>query len=503
MPTSFSSGLLDETQMQKETYHHLHQSVPEDDDFHLAAVREEEGLEEDAAPVPTTKSGNLGLSTAEEDSGFIESIRTRTFIGIVIVSDLFCLGAEADHPGGFWAWIEVALVCFYTLEMGCRIWAYGFQMFVPNDWVLGRDFRTKTPIALLNIFLLLLVIFGLVDCYVWLFDVLKLRALFMYLRLLRVIRIFHLFDVLTKFIVALLYMTQSLSWIFSVIALVSYVSAVFFTLYVQDNELHDAQEYFPDVWTSAFSLFQVTTMDNWHHIAVPLVRFHGAWGVFFVVFIAFTSWTMISLLTAFVSEQIILATRDMKVREHEAVEQRHKDFVQFLRKCFQHADSDGNGVLDKAEFTELIQEEIVTRKMEDLGVIIQHEELQDTFDMLDVDESGELTIDEFTLGLSQLQQSLGIKHVLSINYAIQRIHRKLHKQIDASGKEIDTKMDEISGKMDTFAQNLMTKEEVAQRMDRLEKLMENVRGRGTYPTPAGAAAAGASGFFNKVLDKKK
>jgi len=293
-------------------------------------------------------------------------------------------------------------------------------------------------------------------------------------------------------------MTQSLSWIFCVIALVSYVSAVFFTLYIKDN-LTDAEEFFPDVWSSAFSLFQVTTMDNWHHIAVPLVRYHGAWGLFFVVFIAFTSWTMISLLTAVVSEQIILATRDMKVRETEMLEKRHKDFVMFLRKCFIHADSDGNGVLDKQEFTALIQEEIVTRKMEDLGVIIQHEELQDTFDMLDVDESGELTIDEFTVGLSQLQQSLGIKHVLSINYAIQRIHRKLQKQTQSNADDSEKQFAQLSAKMDQVRKNILSKEELDLRIERLETKINSIDRQ--QPSPLQRSQLQVPGFFGKIIDK--
>lgn len=457
-----SSSLLHTFDNEKDTYQELGQgeraAEPERDPDAVPAAEEAEDDDLKA-----------GMHRNKPQDPFIDSLTARTFVGLVIVIDLVCLGAEADYPGNYWGTIEVLLVLFYCAEFLVRVNVFGLQMFVPSALVLRKGFTTPVPTVVLNYFRLLLIILGFVDCYVWAAGLSDWRSCFMYLRLLRVIRIFNLFDVLTRFVVALLYMTQNLSWIFCVIALVSYVSAVFFTLYTKDHDLEDAHKFFPDVWTSAFSLFQVTTMDNWHAIAVPLVKYHGGWGVFFVVFIAFTSWTMISLLTAVVSEQIILATRDMKVRETQELERRHKDFVQFLRRCFQKFDKDGNGVLDKAEFTSLIQEDIVNHKMEELGVIIQHEELQDTFDMLDVDESGELTIDEFTVGLSQLQQSLGIKHVLSINYAIQRIHRKLQKQLQSHTTETCIKFEELNRKLDSLGEKVVSRDDLDVKVERLDK----------------------------------
>merc|ERR1712187_227120 len=94
------------------------------------------------------------------------------------------------------------------------------------------------------------------------------------------------------------------------------------------------------------------------------------------------------------------------------------------------ADTDGNGLLDLKEFEELVKDEYVMKTMEDLGVGLSHEELRRAFFMLDVDESGELTIEEFTMGLGQLQQGLTTKHVVSIDYALQRVQVKLSGKID-------------------------------------------------------------------------
>jgi len=86
--------------------------------------------------------------------------------------------------------------------------------------------------------------------------------------------------------------------------------------------------------------------------------------------------------------------------------------------------------MDKDEFAQLISEDLVTQKMDELGIFIPPEELAHTFDMLDVDENGVLTIEEFSVGLGQLQQSLSIKHVVAINYALQRTQNKLIKALN-------------------------------------------------------------------------
>jgi len=274
------------------------------------------------------------------------------------------------------------------------------------------------------------------------------------------VRIFTQFDVLSKFVGAVADMSWSLVWIFSVIGLVCYVWAVFLTQYIRivggDLE-QEVQESFSDVAQSMFTLFQVTTMDNWGQIAKALIEDNTYWMLFFVTFIAFTAWTMISLLTGVVSERIIKVTSTKQQSDHERQELQRRTFARFLHNCFKRADADGNGVLDREEFAHLIHQDNVTKHMDDLGVSISREELLHTFDMLDVDESGELTIDEFTLGLSLMQQDLSIKHVVAINYAIKRCQFHLQRQIQNS--------------------NQGTREDMTERVDTLEQKLSNLGGK--------------------------
>eukprot|EP00971_Amphidinium_carterae_P196287 3894636-Amphidinium_carterae.1 len=90
---------------------------------------------------------------------------------------------------------------------------------------------------------------------------------------------------------------------------------------------------------------------------------------------------------------MIAATTDQKESELKDLESKQKLFVDFLRDTFQEADADGNGLLDKAEFREMIRMDVVLRRMRELGVNMTQEELENVFDTLDIDQSGELSID--------------------------------------------------------------------------------------------------------------
>merc|ERR1712151_24187 len=126
------------------------------------------------------------------------------------------------------------------------------------------------------------------------------------------------------------------------------------------------------------------------------------WRLFFVFFIAFASWTMLSVLTAVASTHMIEATSDRKESEIQEQELKHKLFIGFLQDAFVESDTDGNGYLDKEEFESLIAKPEVHRHMRELGVHLTPDELNKAWSMLDMDGSGELNIEEFVTGLSYL-----------------------------------------------------------------------------------------------------
>lgn len=140
-----------------------------------------------------------------------------------------------------------------------------------------------------------------------------------------------------------------------------YVCAVCIRMYLT-NTFNDGQDSFRGVFSSMFSLFQVTTLDNWFDVAEPLLKEGVAWHIFFICFIGFSAWLMISLLTGVVSDTMIQATQNRKEVERRRQENNRLAFIKFLEDSFNSGDTDGNGVLDRQEFDELIKDDMITKK---------------------------------------------------------------------------------------------------------------------------------------------
>jgi len=105
---------------------------------------------------------------------------------------------------------------------------------------------------------------------------------------------------------ALLKALPGMGSIMAVLALIVYVAAVMATnLYGQtDNE--DVAALFGDLPSSAFSLFQVMTMDGWRNEVVQVVIEDGhpyAW-FFFLVFIFIASFAILNLFIALIVESL-------------------------------------------------------------------------------------------------------------------------------------------------------------------------------------------------------
>ncbi|CAK9040886.1 unnamed protein product [Durusdinium trenchii] len=380
----------------------------------------------------------------------------KNVVGWVVFINMLMIGLETDgFDWPFWRLTEVLFALFYCYEFVLRLYWIGPDIFAICAET-GRGDVSSLEETIIYVIDGALVILGVANLVMIFFFQSNMSSWMLYTRIARGLRVFYLFESLHRFATALSEMFATLSWIFGVLTFIVYLVAVLLTNYTkQELDLAGEEaEYFGSIVSTMFSLFQVTTMDSWPDIAAPLVHHSLWWRMFFVIFIAFSAWTMISLVTAVVSDNVIQATQDRKEKQKEAQERRRKEFVDFLKVCFVNADADGNQVLDHEEFATLIKDEQVVAKMEDLGVTLPLQELEKAFEMLDVDEDGELSIDEFTAGLSQLQESLNTKHVVSLDYALQRISAQLTKRLDSLETTVGNRSDAIVASVDKLTMSL-------------------------------------------------
>lgn len=367
-------------------------------------------------------------------------------IGLIILN-MWCLALETDNPR--WPWwdaFNIAFLAIYVMEILLRMVQKG-----PLFLLLHARSQGKYWIW----YDLIVIILGVADmiaarqsggsCVDWhsgrnismiCADPAIVRFL-MLCRLLRAVRILRMISDLYTFVKQLVSMiTGTISWILLVIFLFCFVLAIIFTrllghgLLVSEtaSDAGTVREMFRDVPSSLFALFQLTTADDWARIALPVISARNSehpvsqfiWRLFFIFFITFMSWTMLSLLTAVASEEMMTLKSASKADENLRQELERQGLINFLCDEFERADVDENGVLDKTEFMELMTRDDFRAEMRNHGLSLEERDVGKTWDTFDVDESGELTIEELVYGFSYLQEGLATKHVASIGYGIKR-----------------------------------------------------------------------------------
>lgn len=152
---------------------------------------------------------------------------------------------------------------------------------------------------------------------------------FTVLRALRVLRLFRLFSVLPEMrtvVEALGRAIPSMGAILTVLALIFYVAAVMGSkLFSQTHP-----EYFGDLGSSAFTLFQVMTLESWSMaIARPVTEVHPFAWIFFVAFIILTSFAVLNLFIAVIVDSLQSKHQD----EEEARDLvAHNERVQLIKE---------------------------------------------------------------------------------------------------------------------------------------------------------------------------
>jgi len=359
---------------------------------------------------------------------FVEGSEFQTVCGCVVCFNILELAGETDSPDWPpWSVLDQIFLLAFAAELALRIsfrgaisWAYKDRGWAILDgtlvvigifelWILGLVLPRHSPL--------------MQHLRLW--------------RLARFCRLFKLFPKLTSFLSALMSMVHTFVWVFLVLFLFLLVSAILMTHIVGKGELlgvvvdeEDGREHFSNVPAALFTLFRVITQDDWNDIAGPIISACPPMRLFFVFFIAFASWTLISVLTGVASDEMIAATSNRKEEERQEQERRQKEFINFLRKCFYDFDSDGNEVLDKDEFAALMQGASMQQHMQTVGLDMTLDAMRQAWIMLDVDGHGQLTIDDFVEGLSYLQETLSVKHIISIDYSVKRTSVRLEKCLD-------------------------------------------------------------------------
>lgn len=402
-------------------------------------------------PPPASADGARALLVVGlvDQLAFVEGPVFQGFISCVIMLNILALWGETDYA--FWPWwpaIDNVFLCAFLTELLLRLLHHGAFAF----WRGGAE--QQDGVAALDRYWnwldTAIVLLGVIDLWAMPFILREeggqssgsATSLLRFLRLLRIARLVRVFRIVRKlaiFMEALGQMLSPLAMLMSLLFLFNGILAIIFTHIFGHGEGLDlesvapevreqVQLHFRDVQTSFLTLFQVATRDNWNSVVDPLAELDARWRLLFIGYIM-TTWTGISILTALATNNTLTIISDRDEKERLEREKKQREFIEFLRQAFRDADEDGNDLLDKKEFEELVESEALTKLMGKLDVSIVKEDMTKTWDMLDVTKEGVLTIEEFVDGLSWLQEGLCTRHVATLRYGIQRFTKQVEHRM--------------------------------------------------------------------------
>ena len=241
------------------------------------------------------KQGTLDLETSHSPmERAIEGILFRNFITTLIIVNAVILGLltyERTLPSGFVAslsWFDRAVTVVFAIEILMKLTVYRLNFF-KSGW---------------NWFDFLVVGVSLIPGGAA-FSVL--RAM----RVLRILRLLHIVPMMRRITEALLNALPGMGAILAVLALLTYVGAVMATNLFGDTDNPEVVQLFGDLPSSAYSLFQVMTMDGWRFEVVQKVVDDGNpyAPFFFLIFIFIASFAVLNLFIALIVDALAAEQR--------------------------------------------------------------------------------------------------------------------------------------------------------------------------------------------------
>lgn len=384
-------------------------------------------------------------------NALVRSTAFETLVAAVILMNCATIGIEVDATVTTVSeeLQQVAAVCehifcaFFLVEFVLRLCFLGWRIFVPcvpSPTVSSGEQLQNFMDALLvwgtGVFMSWIVpLAGLSTGKIRVFTVLR---AFRLLRLVRVVRKLPAFNEVYLLIRGLSASTRTLFWTVVVVCLITYIFAIFGVVLISaevelasDRASHDpnsnSQELADlDMLVEAtgslsswmYTLIQVLTLDSWNAIARPLQRYvAGSWA-FFYCYVAVAVIVFMNLVTAVIVENALSHSKQDEETLLAQKDQEQKSLLKTFRCLFEVMDEDDSGTLTLEEFQGAFETKEVATKLKLLG--FKEEDCQVIFNLLD-EGDGCLTIDEFFEGLQEMKGPAQAKQVFMVRKRVEQI----------------------------------------------------------------------------------
>ena len=214
--------------------------------------------------------------------------------------------------------IDRTILILFTVEVALKLFAYRFSFF-RSGW---------------NVFDFIIVSIAWIPTTGALS---VLRAL----RILRVLRLLSVVPQMRRVITALGHSIPGMASVIGVLCILFYVSAVLTTKLFGGHPDPSMQEWFGSVGASAYTLFQIMTLESWSMgIVRPVMEHYPHSWIFFVPFIIVTSFAVLNLFIGIIVDAMQMAQKETRQVDKSEIKEFTRDELDSLHKRFDELHSE-------------------------------------------------------------------------------------------------------------------------------------------------------------------
>lgn len=260
-------------------------------------------------------------------------------------------------------------------------------------------------------------------------------------RVIRVIRTLRMFDDLRAMVKGVINSLLSLVWALVLLVMICFITSIFITQIVtshrkEDTDDTNSQQYealennFGSLALTMYSLYKaITGGDDWSRFADPLFKISGTMGLFFCLYVSFSVFAVLNVVTGVFVDNAIKANRedeDVIIMDQNEKRKKHIDQV---RSVFRKADIDESGRLDLKEFQKHLEDPCVQAYFRQLELDVEGQGALSLFGMLDFDESGYIDVEEFIFGCGKLKGYARSLDLARMGYGQRQMSRRLMSKV--------------------------------------------------------------------------
>eukprot|EP00435_Cladocopium_sp_Y103_P027243 s1005_g6.t1 len=369
---------------------------------------------------------------------FVDTPLFNMCLGVVIALNSVTIGLETDsvahavatqeeHDDRLWYIVELIFCIIFLFELLLRLYFHRLRYFT-NPVTRAWNIADFIIVSVSVVDTLILIPFG-VGGTARVVAMLRFVRMMRLARLLRLLKLFKDWE-LWLMVSGLLQSLKTLGWICLVALLFCYACAIICTTVIGHNdELYDP--YFAKN----------------ESVVRHVVANQPAMLIFFLIFVCISSLGLMSIMIGVVVENTLAtANKDQNKLKARRERDRKQVFGQ-LQEIFEMADVDGSGTLKLEEVESAIQKPEIYNKLKMIDFPV--DDPGQIFALLDYDESGELTTEEFITGCIRMKGPAKSKDLLVAQVGVDSMRKQyaLFEQDYGKNMEESVEMEKFQAKV--------------------------------------------------------